>query len=264
MDKTLFLISKMDCPSEERLIRMKLEGHPGIEYLEFDISNRRLTIYHQGRLKEIEARLAGLNFGSKILSTEKTDKLAFDKPSNQSRVLWTVFAINLIFFVIEATTGLISRSMGLVADSLDMLADAFVYGISILVVGKNLIKQKKIARLAGYFQLTLAFLGYIEVVRRVLDKGQLPDFTIMIIVSALALVANAICLLLLQKADGKEEAHMKATMIFTSYDIIANIGVIIAGLLVLLLNSGIPDLVAGTIVFGLVTQGAFKILRLGK
>ncbi len=243
---------------------MKLDSIPEIENLEFDIANRGLSVYHDGGLKEIENALQELNFGSKIISTEKTDKLTFDKPSNQKRVLWTVFAINLGFFLIEATTGLISRSMGLVADSLDMLADAFVYGISILAVGRNLIRQKKVARLAGYFQLFLALLGYIEVIRRFLSKEQLPDFNTMILVSFLALIANAACLLLLQKSDHKDEAHMKASMIFTSYDVIANIGIIIAGLLVFALNSVIPDLIVGTIIFGLVTQGAFKILRLGK
>lgn len=243
---------------------MKLDGIPGIENLDFDTANRKLTIYHEGHLKDIDDTLRGLNFGSKIISTETTDKLKFDKPSNQKQVLWAVFAINLIFFLIEATTGLISRSMGLVADSLDMLADAFVYGISILAVGRNLIRQKKVARLAGYFQLFLAVLGYIEVIRRFIGEEQLPDFTMMIVVSFLALIANASCLMLLQKSDHKDEAHMKASLIFTSYDVIANIGIIITGLLVLSLNSVIPDLIAGTIVFGLVTQGAFKILRLGK
>jgi Co/Zn/Cd efflux system component len=57
---------------------------------------------------------------------------------------------------------------------------------------------------------------------------------------------------------------MKASLIFTSNDIIINIGVIAAGLLVLWLNSGIPDLVIGTIVFGLVIQGAFRILNVSK
>ena len=57
---------------------------------------------------------------------------------------------------------------------------------------------------------------------------------------------------------------MKASMIFTSNDIIINLGVIVAGLCVMLLNSGIPDLIIGSIVFILVIKGALKILQLGK
>ena len=94
--------------------------------------------------------------------------------------------------------------------------------------------------------------------------AQLPDFTTMIIVSAFALIANGICLYLLQRSKSKEEAHIKASMIFTSNDVIINLGVIVAGLLVTWLNSNKPDLIVGTIVFVLVIQGAIRILRLGR
>jgi len=45
MIRTIFKISKMDCPSEENLIRMKLDEIPGIKKLEFDIPDRKLTVY---------------------------------------------------------------------------------------------------------------------------------------------------------------------------------------------------------------------------
>jgi len=44
MNKTIFEISKMDCPSEENIIRIKLDGMPGIKNLTFDIANRKLTV----------------------------------------------------------------------------------------------------------------------------------------------------------------------------------------------------------------------------
>ena len=86
----------------------------------------------------------------------------------------------------------------------------------------------------------------------------------MIVVSILALTANAICLYLLHKSKSKEEAHMKASMIFTSNDVIINVGVITAGILVYWLDSDKPDLIIGTIVFLLVMQGAMRIIKLGK
>lgn len=57
---------------------------------------------------------------------------------------------------------------------------------------------------------------------------------------------------------------MRATMIFTSNDVIINLGVISAGVLVGWLNSNKPDLIIGAIVFAVVVQGAIKILKLGK
>ena len=161
------------------------------------------------------------------------------------------------------TTGLISKSMGLVADSLDMLADSLVYGISLFAVGGTLTRKKKVAKLAGYFQMTLAIIGFLEVVRRFIANEELPDFSTMIVVSILALLANVTCLYLLQKSKSKE-AHMQASMIFTSNDIIINSGVILAGFLVNWINSSLPDLIVGAVVFVIVIRGAIQILKLGK
>ena len=51
---------------------------------------------------------------------------------------------------------------------------------------------------------------------------------------------------------------------FTSNDVIINLGVILAGILVNWLNSNKPDLIIGTVVFVLVIQGAIRILKLSK
>jgi Co/Zn/Cd efflux system component len=263
MEKTVFEITKMDCPSEENLIRMKLDGIPEIKNLEFDIPNRKLTVTHTGKLENIERSIIELKLGGKRLGTERSDQVDFEEQTNQRKLLWAVLAINFTFFIIEMTTGLISESMGLVADSLDMLADAFVYGISLFAVGGTLARKKAISKLAGYFQITLAIIGFLEVIRRFIGIEKMPDFSTMIVISILALIANAICLYLLQKSKSKE-AHMQASMIFTSNDVIVNLGVIIAGLLVKWLNSNKPDLIIGAIVFILVIQGAIRILKLGK
>jgi len=153
--------------------------------------------------------------------------------------------------------------MGLVADSLDMLADALVYGLSLFAVGGSMSRKMRIAGVSGYFQMTLAIVGLVEVIRRFLGYEEVPDFRVMIVISVLALIANALCLYLLQKSKS-QEAHMKASMIFTSNDIVINLGVIIAGVLVFVLNSKYPDLIIGSIVFIIVTRGALSILKLSK
>ena len=264
MNKTIFEITKMDCPSEENLIRMKLDGISSIANLDFDIPNRKLTVFHSGAIDQIEKSVVELNLGGKKISTEPTDQTEFEEDASQKKLLWAVLIINFAFFVIEMTTGILSKSMGLLADSLDMLADSFVYGISLFAVGGTVLMKKRIAKLAGYFQIILAVIGFVEVLRRFFGGVELPGFSTMIIVSIFALIANGVCLYILQKSKSKEEAHMKASMIFTSNDVIINLGVIVAGILVHYLNSSKPDLIIGTIVFVLVIQGAFRILKLSK
>lgn len=264
MQKTLFEITEMDCPSEETLIRMKLDSISSIANLDFDIPNRKLTVFHTGEIEQIEKSINELNLGEKKISTEQTEQTHFEEHTNQRKLLWTVLGINFGFFIIEMTTGLISKSMGLVADSLDMLADSFVYGLSLFAVGGTLIKKKRIAKMAGYFQIALAIIGFMEILRRFFGNEKLPDFKTMIVVSIFASIANGICLYLMHKSKSKEEAHMKASMIFTSNDVIINLGVVTAGLLVHWLDSEKPDLIVGTIVFIMVIQGAFRILKLSK
>jgi Co/Zn/Cd efflux system component len=72
-----------------------------------------------------------------------------------------------------------------------------------------------------------------------------------------------VCLYLLQRNKSKE-AHMQASMIFTSNDIIINTGVIVAALMVHWFQSGYPDLIIGALVFVIVARGAYRILQLGK
>ncbi|MCA2004782.1 MAG: cation transporter [Ignavibacterium sp.] len=253
----------MDCPSEENLIRLKLDGIKEILRLEFDIENRKLTVYHNNSPELIGRLINELNLDSNVLSTEVYTKKVNSEEITQRKVLWAVLIINFAFFLIEIVFGFISNSMGLVADSLDMLADAFVYGISLYAVGGTIQRKKNIAKLAGYFQITLAVIGFVEVLRRFIGVESLPDFRTMIIVSFFALIANSICLYLLQKSKSKE-AHMRASMIFTSNDVIINLGVIVAGTLVLLLNSGLPDLIIGSVVFIIVINGAIRIMKLSK
>jgi Co/Zn/Cd efflux system component len=263
MDKTVFKISQMDCPSEENLIRLKLADLPSVKNLEFDLKARKLTIYHENNLSQIHDLIRSLSLGDTLESSEATSSISFDSQVQQKKMLWAVLIINFSFFLIEMTTGLISKSMGLVADSLDMLADAFVYAISLFAVGGSVLLKKKIARIAGYFQIILAIIGLSEIVRRFMGLEMLPDFSAMIIVSILALIANALSLYLLQKAKSNE-AHMQASMIFTSNDIVINLGVIIAGILVNWFQSGLPDLIVGMVVFLIVIRGALRILALGK
>lgn len=102
-----------------------------------------------------------------------------------------------------------------------------------------------------------------EVIRRFVGSDGIPIFQNMIIISFLALLANSVSLYLIQKAKSKE-AHMQASAIFTSNDIIINLGVILAGGLVYYFESKIPDLVIGSVVFIIVFRGATRILRLAK
>jgi len=179
--------------------------------------------------------------------------------SLERKTLKILLSINALMFITEMVLGWLAQSTGLIADSLDMLADATVYGLSLYVVGKGVAQQAKSARVSGYFQIILGLGVLFEVFRRLLF-GSEPQSTLIIIVGAIAMLANIICLVLISKhRDGG--VHMRASWIFSTNDVIANLGVIVSGVLVAAIGSRYPDLVVGAVISIIVIRGGFKILK---
>jgi Co/Zn/Cd efflux system component len=184
------------------------------------------------------------------------------KSKEESRVLIILLLINAVMFITEFAFGWLSESTGLIADSLDMLADALVYGVSLYAVGKSLYVKANSAMLSGCLQITLGIGVLLDILRRAII-GSEPESGFMIAVSLVALIANVICLVLLAK-HRNGEVHMRATWIFTKNDVIANLGVITAGILVAYFSTAIPDLVIGCIISAVVIRGGIQIINEAK
>lgn len=258
-------IPKMDCPSEENMIRLVLGDIVSIKKLDFDLGRRQLHVAHTGPLEPILAKLIPLQLGSHLIGSRE-DFSATDAGSDEagdaseSRTLRLLLAINAVMFVIEMVWGLVAQSAGLVADSLDMFADAAVYGLALYAVGRAAALKTHAAHLAGWLQLVLAVGALGEVLRR-FAFGSEPESSLMMGVGALALIANVACLVMIAKKRDRG-AHMKASYIFSANDVIANVGVILAGALVTWTGSPYPDLVVGTVIGIIVLNGARRILKL--
>jgi Co/Zn/Cd efflux system component len=262
-----FAIPRMDCPSEERAIRMALDGLASVRALSFDLPGRRLTVWHeQGAASTVTERLEPLGLGAHLVETRTGASAVPDNAATgtqedtEARTLWIVLVINAVMFVVESVGGLLVQSAGLLADSLDMFADAAVYGLSLYAVGRAATHKLRAARVSGVLQLVLALGALFEVVRRAL-WGSEPEPTWMLGVATVALVANVSCLVLVSR-HREGGAHMKASYIFSTNDVLANLGVIAAGALVAWTGSRFPDLVVGALIGLLVLSGAVRILRL--
>jgi len=257
-----FRVAQMDCAGEERLIRLALADASGVTSLNFNLPARELQVWHDGPIEPIADKLRALNLGSSLLgSVDATSStLTPSAATDEAGALKLLLAINALMFVVELITGWIAQSTGLIADSLDMFADAAVYGLALFAVGRSVQRQVRIAHLAGVLELLLALGVLAEVVRRFMF-GSEPLSTLMMGIGALALAANVSCLLLLHR-HRHGGAHMKASWIFSANDVLANLGVIVAGALVALTGSAWPDLIIGTAIGLLVLNGARRILAL--
>lgn len=263
MKETVFAVPKMDCPSEERMIRTALEGLPGIRGIDCDLSARKVRVVHDGEPSVVEARLIPLGLGASLETTGEASTDAIPAPldpKREARTLKILLAINAVLFVIELTVAWFAESTGLLADSLDMLADAAVYSIALYAVGRSAKAKLRTAHISGWLQAVLAVGALAEVIRRACT-GSDPESLLMVGMGAVALVANASCLWLVSK-HREGGAHMRASVIFSANDVLANVGVIVAGIVVALTRSSYPDLVIGTIIALVVLRGAWRILRL--
>ncbi len=66
MMESKYRIEKMDCPSEEQMIRMKLANTDNIVNMNFDIGNRELSIIHSENNELITNLLEELNLDSTL------------------------------------------------------------------------------------------------------------------------------------------------------------------------------------------------------
>ncbi len=180
----------------------------------------------------------------------------------ERRILRLALGLNATMFVVGIVAGLIAQSMGLIADSLDMLADASAYGIALMAWARSASFKASAARLSGTLLLVLGLGVLLGVVWRLL-MGSQPDGAWMMGIAFVALVVNATVLRLLERFR-HGEVHLRATWLFTRVDVIANLAVIVSGVLVLLLHSAVPDLVIGTAIACYVLKEALGILREAK
>ena len=262
INESIFFVSKMDCPSEERLIRLALAPVDSVAAIFVDFQDRRLRIQHSDDVDEIKEKLLALGLGAALETTHRVEVEA-EAPVDEvgeALVLKQLLVINGVMFAVELVVGVIAESTGLIADSLDMFADAVVYGLALFAVGRAVSDQRRAAKVSGWVQMMLALLVLIEVGRKALF-GSAPQEGAMIGLGVVALIANLACIALLAK-HREGGVHLRASWIFTTNDALANLGVILAGVLVAATGSSIPDLVIGTIVALLVLSGAARILRL--
>ena len=269
---SVYSVPGMDCPTESGLVEMTLRATPGVARVDVDLRLRQVKVTHVGDSAHIEQRLAALGLGLMRLSVEPTQieptriepasgvqgALAHGHDAERT-VLRTVLVINAVMFVVELVAGWLADSTGLLADSLDMFADALVYAAGLKVVGGSKRAQGRSALLAAGLQTVMGVGVLIEVVRRAV-MGSEPTSLVMMATAGLALLANLECTRLLHR-HRHGGAHMQASWIFTATDVIANLGVVLAGALVWFTHLRLFDLVIGAAIAAFVLYGALRILR---
>lgn len=180
------------------------------------------------------------------------------RSAQERRVLRIALLLNAAMAVIGGIAGWLAQSTGLLADALDMLSDASAYAIGLMAIGRSARFKANAAWLSGFALLILGVAVLVEVARRV-AYGAEPLSGWMIGTALLSLAVNLTVLRLLSPLKSGE-VHLRATWLFTRADVVANVGVIVAGALVFWLASPYPDYVIGVLIGLYVIKEAVEIL----
>lgn len=190
-EEAVFLIQKMDCPTEEKLIRDRFQNMQGIVGMQFNLMQRELTVQHQ--LPSIEPMIATLN-ALDLEPKTKSDSLNLSNSVTDEHSDAEHYRISKSQWILMAISGITALSAEAVAwktgtdNSWPVIVLAL---IAILTGGKDTLKKGWIA--LRNFSLNMNFLMSIAVIGAVFI-GQWPEAAMVIFLFALAEMIEALSL----------------------------------------------------------------------
>jgi Co/Zn/Cd efflux system component len=167
-----------------------------------------------------------------------------------------VAALNFSYFFVEFTYGRIFNSLALISDSIDFLEDASINLLVAAAIGWSIQKRKYVSYLLAGLLLVPGTIFVWNAIQKILNPIN-PVGEGMTWVGLGALAVNVFCALLI--ARHRTDGHGLALAAFYSArnDAIANVLIVIAGLITVLMPTIWLDLLIGLLIF-LLNAGAAK------
>ncbi len=174
-------------------------------------------------------------------------------------MLWIVLVLNSVMFFIEVYAGFAAHSSAILADSLDMLGDALVYGLSIWSLHRTELWKGRVSMVKGAIMALLALVVISEAVGKIFGPVEIQGF-VMMGIGLLALTVNTACFLMLRR-HRKGGINIRSAWVCSRNDLLANTGVLVGGLLVIMTSSKWPDVIIALAIGCYVFTSAVGVLR---
>ena len=171
-----------------------------------------------------------------------------------------VAILNLSYFAIEFYFAQRFNSVALFSDSLDFLEDASVNILIFLSFSLAVIWRARLSYIFA-FLLLLPGCSFLYNALQQISNPITPNGDGMSIVGLGALCVNIYCAIILNKFKEIKGGLAKAAYFSARNDAIANVLIIIAGIVTLFWLSAIPDLVVGSMIFLMNADSARAILK---
>lgn len=163
------------------------------------------------------------------------------------RTVLTVALLNLGYMVVEMAVALAVGSVSLFADSVDFFEDFAVNLLIFLALGWSLHRRAALGKvMAVIILLPAVAAGWMAVVK--FGDPEPPDPLALVVTAGGAVAVNLLCTVLLSRFRHDGGSLTTAAFLAARNDVIANVAIIVMGLVTAWTLSGWPDLVLGVLI----------------
>ncbi len=182
-----------------------------------------------------------------------------------------IFALLLIFFIIELTAGFLTNSLALISDAGHMLADIFAITISLLgfKIAENKATKSKTyglyraeiiaAFLNGIMLILISGYILIEAVERFKNPSPVKGLEMFIVASA-GLIVNIIAGIILFP-DRQKNLNLRSAYLHVLGDALGSIGAMTAGIIIITTGKFYADVIASLIISILIAYNSIRLLK---
>jgi len=189
-----------------------------------------------------------------------------------SRMGWA-FGLTFVIFLAELIGGYLSNSLALLSDAGHLFADVFALGLSLMALylsRRPAIKKRTYgyhraevfaAIINGVSLLVIAGVIFIEAYKRLLNPEPVKTIA-MLTVAVIGLIINLVVALNLHHSASKN-LNIKSAYLHVIGDMLASVGVIAGGLIMLFTGNFIADPIISVVVGIIILRGAYGVIREG-
>ncbi len=190
--QVVFLIQKMDCPTEEKLIRDRLTGMDGIKSMQFNLMQRELTVQHTlNSIAPVTLALKQLDLDP-VVKSDSLDQAA--GLSDVAAAAASDYQISPLKWTLMAVSGMTAGGAEVAAWTMGTDSSWLVVGLALLAIvtgGLDTLKKGWIA--LRHFSLNMNFLMSLAVIGAA-AIGQWPEAAMVIFLFAAAEMIEALSL----------------------------------------------------------------------
>ena len=176
------------------------------------------------------------------------------------RTVLIVALLNLAYFGVEFAVALAIGSVSLFADSIDFLEDASLNLLILVGLGWTAPRRKLLGKVMAGILLVPA-LATLWTAAQKLALPVAPAPVPMAITGAGALVVNFVCAALLMRYRHHGGSLSLAAFLSARNDVLANVAIILAGLITAYTLSIWPDLIVGLSIAAINADAALKVYK---